>query len=811
MLIKLHSDSSLAHKNYSCPLLRGRAPSHPNPLSHRFPLLCCRSKAVLLVVFSALLAVTIRPADDPVTLLKRSFESAKSALAASDLIEAERHCNRTIALGLRQVANLSVSESRFDEATRELDEALKFAPADPDIAVDAAIAWFRAGDVKKARQLAQSVVADNPRHARAQNVLGRIDLYRGDFEAAIRDLQVSVALDDDFETSYFLGISYLKAKRFADAQQWFQRLQGTMGDSAALHVLIGRAYSIGHFPESAVAEFRKAVQLDPQYPNAHGLLGYSILEFRGEEAYPQARQEFERELKLHPDNYYALLLLGISAVALRDFPAAEAALLHAKRLHPEESSAYLYLGETYSETKRFPLAIDALEKYIRLLQNPEEVPRDVSRAYYLLGQDLRRLGRLEEAQKALANSQRFREANFRYDVQHIFDEPAAPSDGDSHASDRIAGLLESGARDQRKSTEAMMQGGVPENPAVQRPPAAQQAVESKAAKDYRSFVAEILASSYNDLGVMRAKASNFVDASGYFKQAAAWQPKLPGLDRNWGLASYRAQLYSEAIPPLERHLATSSDDDFVRQLLGLSYFLTDNFAKTAEVLRPFLKAPPDDPGLLFAWGTALVRTRQPEIARGIFRRLLEQNANNPAVHLLLGQAYAQQEDFAGGLTEMKTALQLDPRLAEAHFFMGLIHLRQSDFESAAAEFRSELELRPADPVTRYHLGYTLLMQGHAEQAVALLRQVVLAKPDYEMARFELGRALLQQGDAAGAIESLEAAKKLSPDRDATYFQLSQAYRRVGRLPEAEQALAAYQKLIETNRLRRRESLEADKP
>ncbi len=80
-----------------------------------------------------------------------------------------------------------------------------------------------------------------------------------------------------------------------------------------------------------------------------------------------------------------------------------------------------------------------------------------------------------------------------------------------------------------------------------------------------------------------------------------------------------------------------------------------------------------------------------------------------------------------------------------------------------------------------------------------------------MAQFELGRALLQQGDAAGAIESLEAARKLAPDREATYFQLSQAYRRVGRLPEAQQALTAYQKLIETNRLKRRESLEADSP
>jgi predicted Zn-dependent protease len=63
----------------------------------------------------------------------------------------------------------------------------------------------------------------------------------------------------------------------------------------------------------------------------------------------------------------------------------------------------------------------------------------------------------------------------------------------------------------------------------------------------------------------------------------------------------------------------------------------------------------------------------------------------------------------------------------------------------------------------------------------------------------------------GAIENLEAAKKLSPDHDAVYFQLSQAYRRAGRQQEAGRALADYQKLIETNRQKKRESLEIDKP
>ncbi len=216
-------------------------------------------------------------------------------------------------------------------------------------------------------------------------------------------------------------------------------------------MLIGRAYSISHLPEPAIAEFTRAIQLDPRYPRAHALLGYSILEFRLEEGYPQARLEFERELKLHPEDYNSLLLLGISDVALHDYPAAEVALLHATRLRPQESFAYLYLGETFTETKRLPQAVETLEKYLRLVPDPQAVPRDVSRAYYLLGQDLRRLGRVEEAQKALGNSQRYREAKFRYDAQHLFNEPKGPADGDSRTSDRIASLLESGSEDQKKS------------------------------------------------------------------------------------------------------------------------------------------------------------------------------------------------------------------------------------------------------------------------------------------------------------------------------------------------------------------------
>jgi tetratricopeptide (TPR) repeat protein len=635
-------------------------------------------------------------------------------------------------------------------------------------------------------------------------------VFEGDFDKAIQELKASLDIEDDFETGYFLGIAYLKSGKLPEASAWFHQLESTMGESAALHMLFGRAYLVAKIPQQAIPEFREAIRLDPKYPRAHGFLGYAYLEHYQEEGYPQAREEFEREVKLHPDEYQVQELLGIANVNLRDFPAAEAALLHAARLQPRETSLYLYLGETYAATNRIKAAVEVLEKYVSMAGNPDEdKQREVSRAYYLLGQNLRRMGREEDAKKALARSQQIREAKFKYDVKHIFDEKkSSEDDRESRVSDRVADLLEAGSPEQKQGAQTMIQQGLPAAPVSKQPAAAK---ETETAKQYRSFVADILGSSYNDLGVMRAKDSKFSEAAEFFRQAAAWKPTLSGLDRNWGFASFRAELYSQAAPALERHLRAHPDDSFVRQLLGLSYSMLENDEKVVEVLHPFLEHPPDDPGLLLAWGTALVHTRQSGDAAGIFRRLLEQNTNNASVHLLLGKAYAQQEDYPNAANELSTASRLDPRLPEAHYYAGLVCLRQNDFESAAREFRAELDLRPSDAHAMYHLGYTLLLQDRLAEAVALLREVVKAVPDYEMAYFELGRAFLKQEDTTGAIESLETAKKLAPDHDAVYFQLSQAYRRAGRVQEAGQSLAAYQKLIEANRLKKRESLEIDKP
>lgn len=768
------------------------------------------ARVTLLLTLVAGCASLSRAADDPAKALQTQFEAAKASLAGGDLGSAEKHYVDTIALGLHQLAQLSLSLGQIDQAAADLDSALRIKPEDMETQLDAAGVWFREGEVAKAKALLKTAVDKEPRNARAHGLLGRIYVFEGDSDHAVQELKASVDLSDDFETSYFYGIALLTAKKLPEAAAWFYQLESKMGESAPLHMLFGRAYLVARVPQPAISEFRQAIKLDPRYPRAHGFLGYAYLEHFQEEGYPQAREEFEKEVKLHPNEYQVWELLGIADVNLREFPAAETALLRAARLHPQESSTYLYLGETYAATNRTKAAVDALEKYVSMMGTPaDDKLREASRAYYLLGQNLRRMGRDDDAKKALQRSQQLRESKFKYDVQHIFEEKkSADEERGSRVSDSVADILDAGSPEEKQGAQTMVQQNLPANSLTSQQISPK---ETQAARQYRSFVAEILGSSYNDLGVMRAKESNYLAAAEFFRQAAKWKPDLAGLDRNWGLASFRAELYQEAVPPLERQVQAHPEDSFARQILGLSYSMVENYPKVVDVLQPLLVHPPDDPGLLFAWGTALVQTHKSASAAEIFRLLLERNKGNAQVHLLLGKAYAQQKDYSNATHEINDALRLDSRLPEAHYYAGLVYLHQGDFESAAREFRYELELRPGDPHTMYHLGYTLLSQGQVPEAVVFLRQAVKTVPDYELAYFELGRALLQQEDTTGAIENLETARKLAPDHDAVYFQLSQAYRRAGRAQEATKALASYQKLIEANRLKKRESLEIEKP
>src|SRR5207244_6981250 len=94
----------------------------------------------------------------------------------------------------------------------------------------------------------------------------------------------------------------------------------------------------------------------------------------------------------------------------------------------------------------------------------------------------------------------------------------------------------------------------------------------------------VIATAHNEIGLLRADRGDFKAATEQFALAAKRDSQLEGLNFNWGLAAFKAELYKEATSPLEKELNAHPTNVKAKQLLGLSYFMLENYARASELL-----------------------------------------------------------------------------------------------------------------------------------------------------------------------------------------------------------------------------------
>jgi tetratricopeptide (TPR) repeat protein len=137
----------------------------------------------------------------------------------------------------------------------------------------------------------------------------------------------------------------------------------------------------------AAAEFRKAIQKNPQALDLHFRLGRAILlESHSPEALVRARVEFEAELALNPDDaaaeYQIGQILNAEAKPADALPHYEKALA----LSPDFVEAGLAVGKMRVQAKRFPEAIQLLEHVVELDARNEAAHYSLMIAYRNSGQ-----------------------------------------------------------------------------------------------------------------------------------------------------------------------------------------------------------------------------------------------------------------------------------------------------------------------------------------------------------------------------------------------------------------------------------------
>jgi tetratricopeptide (TPR) repeat protein len=711
-------------------------------------------------------------AQSPGDYIRKHYETAEALRRAGNLAGAESEFNAILAETYHRLGRVYLAEADRRSAVAALESAAAYQPDAPDVLVDLAIAYFQTEQYQKAFDPLGKVLARDPRSVAAHHMRGKSHFMLGEFEKAAAELETALKLSPkDPDIIYTLGLAYLKMKQEPKARAVYDRMVAQLGDRAALRVVLGRAYRETGFLDEAIAEFKKAVALDARFPRVHYYLGLTYLLKDGQTRIPDAEREFQVELAAHPDEYFANYYLGILSVIDRKWDAAVGYLEKAVKAKPDDPDPYFHLGQAYQGLGKQDLAIAALEKTIALTSDVSHNEFQVGTAHYRLGQSLLKVGRTDEAQKELKIAADLKSKSVKRDEQRAeaYLTSASLQEQRSNLPDSIA-------------SEGVGAGSIkPDAPT------------SETARRTADYFVKVIAAAHNNIGLLRAERQDFRAAAEQFGLAAKWNPSQEGLSFNLGLANFKVEKYKEAVAPLESELKAHPDNIAAKRLLGMSYFMTNDYPRASELLAEVVAVRPDTT-LHYPLALALAKQGKVEESNRIIQQMVAMGANSPEVHILLGQAHSEQGDTAKAIEELQAAIALDRNVRFAHFYLGMIHIKAGKFGEAVREFESELATNPSDLEAKYHLGYAQLAAQDTARGIKTLREVVHARPEYADARYELGKALFQQGDVKAAIENLEVAAKLDPEKPHVHYQLGRAYIAAGRQAEGESRLETAKKL-----------------
>jgi tetratricopeptide (TPR) repeat protein len=759
------------------------------PLALLLTLLCLPARATQTKRTNSLPG----PSEDK---LARHLSAAATFQLSGDLERAGEENRAIVAIALARLGAIAIREGQLQRAVQLLGDSLA-ARDDPHTRTDLAIAYMRLRDVERALTEARAALGLDEKNARVHHVLGKLLYMKADYAGARRELERGSLLEPDLDAGYTLGMAYLRLKEIDRAKLLFEEMQTALGNSAKAHLLFGRAYEETGFSAEAEREFRRALAIDDNTPRAHFYLAYVILQHGGSERLSQAREEFERELQLDPQSVYSNFFLGVLAFNANDHSKAIRYLLETTRLNPRIGEAYLYLGQSQAELGDAG-AEQSLRRAIELTTDVSQNGYQIKKAHFSLGRLLLKAGRRDESEKELAIARDLQAKSLessRKELSEILGQ-VPKSTNEVTAPSQIAAAIPKRSEDSKEIGE----GSGAEVLLIEDYP-----LDTEQAAKYQKLknkLTEILAQAFHNLGVSAAQQGRLAISLEQFASAAQWKADLAGLDRNWGIVSFRAGQYETAIPLLSRQVKVHPDDALSRRMLGVSYYLTQTFPKVVDTLKPLEATITADPELAYIYGVSLIQLAEHKQAGKLFENLSAQNPKSALTRLYAGQGFAMLEGYELALKEFRSAAELDPKMLQVHYNAGQSLIRLNRLEDAEREFRAELLLNSADVTAKYHLAYVLLEQKQqTAAALALLREIVAVRPQYADAQYQLGKTLIDQGELNKAIEHLEIAARADPTRDYVHYQLSIAYRRASRNADADRELQLYRELKASNRNR----------
>ncbi len=350
-------------------------------------------------------------------LLIVSVAMVAGACSAAEVWSQTAVVDAPVAAGSLTELQKMIDRGRAAEALVQLDALAGTNPVPAGVERLRGMALYSQNKMQAAEQAFAAELAADPADSMASQMRG-ITLYRlGRPKDAIPLLEAASAAEvaaqahdaglqrrDEpgradrapVDPQYVLALCYVDTRRYDDARHAFATQYGFPGDSAAAYLLTSRMLLRREFLPVAQEFARKALELQPQLPLAHRLLGETQL---ADNHLDEAIAEFQAERKVNPLDPATYDRLGDAYVRQGDFEKARQSLQEAVLLEPNATGPFILLGKVLLKQGDASGASAYLE-------HAREMDPQNYMTHGLLAQAYRQMGRQEEARTETSTAEK---------------------------------------------------------------------------------------------------------------------------------------------------------------------------------------------------------------------------------------------------------------------------------------------------------------------------------------------------------------------------------------------------------------------
>lgn len=395
------------------------------------------------------------------------------------------------------------------------------------------------------------------------------------------------------------------------------------------------------------------------------------------------------------------------------YDAAEAAFRHAIALAPRFTGAYLNLGRLYQENiARDP---QASQKAVRTYEQLLLFEQENTEAHYQLALLLLQRGSAQASLRHLvalpagaagrpqalalrcaaeAVLGRFEQANAI--AEKLLDNSALtgadvttilPILGQRGLTDLQIRLL-AGLAARRQASPAAFQS------LAQAYENAGRMTEARAAFENAGSQQSPDAALLLDLARVAYKQKDYKGALGYLAHARDLEPQNPAIHFFFGVVLIEMDIPIEADRSLSKAAELDSRNASVAYALGAVKSQMRKWDEAAAWFERYCGLKPDDPHGKLALASAYFATMADEKARKALEAALKDPRTAAGAHYYLGRLALRASDVDAGLAELRQAVALEPKHAEAWAELGFAHLERNEYDLAGKALERSLALDP---------------------------------------------------------------------------------------------------------------------